>query len=201
MKIQAIAAFAAVASVAAFAQAPDPAAVRRGAMIEQTAAEVQRLGENFDIVSENQAKLEAKVAALEGSLKSFEDLKAEIAGLRAENERLRVQQAELRKQIVDDITAKIAKMNIGGSVSAPAPAQPVMRPVNTAGRNATPPPAPAAPAPTGSGYNHIVEARQTLSEIARGYGVTVAAIKQANGLKSDNLRIGQKLFIPDPPQK
>lgn len=189
----------AVASAAAFAQGPDPAAVRRSAMIEQTAAEVQRLGENFDIVSENQSKLEAKVAAMEGSLKSIDDLKAEIAGLRAENERLRNQQAELRKQIVDDITAKIAKMNIGGSV--PQPTQPAMRPVNTAGRNATPPPAPVAPAPTGSGYNHIVEAGQTLSEIARGYGVTVAAIKQANGLKNDNLRIGQKLFIPDPPKK
>ena len=198
MKSQAIAAVMAVASVAAFAQGPDPAAVRRSAMIEQTAAEVQRLGENFDIVSENQSKLEAKVAALEGSLKSFEDLKAEIAGLRAENERLRNQQAELRKQIVDDITAKIAKMNIGGSAPAPAPA---LRPVNTAGRNATPPPAPVAPAPTGSGYNHTVESGQTLSLIARGYGVTVAAIKQANGLKSDNLRIGQVLFIPDPPKK
>jgi len=200
MKSQAMAAVMAVASVAAFAQGPDPAAVRRSAMIEQTAAEVQRLGENFDIVSENQSKLEAKVAALESSLKSFEDLKAEIAGLRAENERLRNQQAELRKQIVDDIAAKIAKMNIGAS--APAPSQPTLRPVNTAGRNATPPPPPpATPAQTGSGYNHIVEAGQTLSEIARGYGVTVAAIKQANGLKSDNLRIGQKLFIPDPPKK
>ena len=199
MKVEAIAVVMAVASAAAFAQGPDPAAVRRAAMIEQTAAEVQRLGENFDIVSENQSKLEAKVAALEGSLKSFEDLKAEIAGLRAENERLRSQQAELRKQIVDDITAKIAKMNIGGSGSAPS--QPALRPVNTAGRNATPPPQPATPAQTGSGYNHIVESGQTLSEIARGYGVTVAAIKQANGLKSDNLRIGQKLFIPDPPKK
>ena len=196
MNRYAIAMLAAVASASAFAQAPDPAAVRRSAMIEQTAAEVQRLGENFDIVSENQSKLEAKVAKLEGELKAFDDLKAEIAGLRAENERLRNMQAELRKQIVDDITAKIAKMNIGGSPSA-APSTP--RPISTAARNSTP--APAAPAPTGSGYNHVVEPGQTLSEIARGYSVTVAAIKQANGLKHDNLRIGQKLFIPDPPKK
>ena len=201
MNRYAVAMLVAVASAAAFSQAPDPAAVRRTAMIEQTAAEVQRLGENFDIVSDNQSKLEAKVMKLEGDLKSIEDLKAEIAGLRAENERLRNQQAELRKQIVDDITAKIAKMNLGGG-SAPAPAQPSFRPVNTAGRNATPPPpVPSTPAPATSGYNHIVEAGQTLSEIARGYGVTVSAIKQANGLKSDNLRIGQKLFIPDPPKK
>ena len=197
MKVYATAIFAAAVS-AAFAQAPDAAAVRRNAMIEQTAAEVQRLGENFDIVSENQSKLEAKVASLESSLRGIEDLKAEIAGLRAENERLRSQQAELRKQIVDDITAKIAKMNIGGTAPTPPPPH-ALRPVNTAGRNATPPPAP--PVSTESGYNHTVESGQTLSLIAREYRVTVAAIKQANGLKSDNLRIGQVLFIPDPPKK
>ena len=194
-----IAILAAAVSASAFAQGPDPAVVRRSAMIEQTAAEVQRLGENFDIVSENQSKLEAKMAKLEAEFKAFQDLKDEIAGLRAENEKLRRMQAELREQIVDDITKRIAKMNIGGSVTPPP--QPTLRPVNTAGRNATPPPAPVPPAATGSAYNHIVEAGQTLSEIARGYGVTVAAIKQANGLKTDNLRIGQKLFIPDPPKK
>lgn len=190
-----IAMLATAMSASAFAQGPDPAAVRRNALIEQTSAEVQRLGENFDIVSENQSKLEAKMAKLESEFKAFEDLKAEIAGLRAENEKLRHMQAELREQIVDDITKRIAKMNIGGGVSTP----PAPRPISTAARNSTPPPAP--PAPTSSGYNHIVEAGQTLSEIARGYGVTVNAIKQANGLKSDNLRIGQKLFIPDPPKK
>ena len=196
MNRYAIAMLAAAVAVSAFAQGPDPAVVRRNALIDQTASEVQRLGENFDIVSENQAKLEAKVAKLEGELKAFEDLKAEIAGLRAENERLRIAQAELREQIVDDITKRIAKMNIGGGASTPPPAP---RPISSAARNATPPP--AAPAPASSGYNHIVEAGQTLSEIARGYGVTVNAIKQANGLKNDNLRIGQKLFIPDPPRK
>ncbi len=196
MNRYAIAMLAAAAAVSAFAQAPDPAVVRRNALIDQTASEVQRLGENFDVVSENQAKLEAKVAKLEGDLRSIDDLKAEIAGLRAENERLRSAQAELREQIVDDITKRIAKMNIGGAPTGPAP---VPRPISTAARNSTP--APSAPAPTTSGYNHIVEAGQTLSEIARGYGVTVNAIKQANGLKNDNLRIGQKLFIPDPPKK
>lgn len=185
-------------AASALAQTADPAAVRRSAMIEQTASEVQRLGENFDIVSENQSKLEAKVAKLESDLRALDDLKAEIAGLRAENERLRKQQSELREQIVDDITKRIAKLNLGSS--APAPVQPAtVRPINTAGRNSTP--APTPPAPSTSGYNHVVEAGQTLSEIARGYGVTVAAIKAANGLKSDNLRIGQKLFIPDPPKK
>ena len=196
MNKHALAIISAVATVSAFAQAPDPSAVRRAAMIEQTADEVQRLGENFDIVSENQSKLEAKVAKLEGDLASIADLKAEIAGLRAENENLRRQQAELREQIVDDITKRLAKMNLG----AQQPPQPTVRPISNAARNSTPPPAPT-PVQTTSGYNHVVESGQTLSEIARGYGTTVKAIKQANGLKTDNLRIGQTLFIPDPPKK
>jgi LysM repeat protein len=36
----------------------------------------------------------------------------------------------------------------------------------------------------------------TLSKIATKFGVTVAAIKTANGLTSDLISVGQKLTIP-----
>lgn len=49
------------------------------------------------------------------------------------------------------------------------------------------------------GYEHVVTKGQTLSNIATKYKVTVAAIKKANNLTSDNLREGQKLFIPKAP--
>ncbi len=49
----------------------------------------------------------------------------------------------------------------------------------------------------GAGYEHVVEARQTLSVIAQAYGTTVPAIKKANNLKSDTIYVGQKLFIPE----
>lgn len=42
---------------------------------------------------------------------------------------------------------------------------------------------------------HRVRNGETLSSIAKKYGTTVAAIKKANGLKSDNLSIGKKLII------
>jgi LysM repeat protein len=48
------------------------------------------------------------------------------------------------------------------------------------------------------GYEHKVEAGQTLSDIARAYKTTVSAIKKANNLTSDNIRVGQVLFIPKP---
>lgn len=44
--------------------------------------------------------------------------------------------------------------------------------------------------------SHKVRKGETLSTIAKKYGVTVAAIKQANGMKNDNLRAGQSIKIP-----
>jgi LysM repeat protein len=49
----------------------------------------------------------------------------------------------------------------------------------------------------GAGREHIVEAGHTRSAIASAYGTTVSAIKKANNLKSDNIYVGQKLFIPE----
>ena len=56
---------------------------------------------------------------------------------------------------------------------------------------------PAAPAYTGPYYEHVVEAGQTLSFIAKGFDTTVPKILAANpGLKANALRVGQKLIIP-----
>jgi LysM repeat protein len=58
----------------------------------------------------------------------------------------------------------------------------------------------ATPEPTeegeGDGVIHEVKAGDTLSEIAVQYGVTVDALKAANDLDSDTIRVGQELVIP-----
>lgn len=57
----------------------------------------------------------------------------------------------------------------------------------------------AAPeaAPAASGNYHVVKPGQTLSHIARYYGVTINALKQANGLSDANyIYVGQHLYIP-----
>ncbi|HLW14200.1 MAG TPA: GDSL-type esterase/lipase family protein [Flavobacteriaceae bacterium] len=43
---------------------------------------------------------------------------------------------------------------------------------------------------------HTIKSGEALSIIARNYGVSVAAIKQANNLRSDAIRAGAKLTIP-----
>jgi LysM repeat protein len=53
-----------------------------------------------------------------------------------------------------------------------------------------------APSADVSGANYTVKSGDSLWKIARQQNVSVAAIKQANSLASDSLKIGQKLRIP-----
>ena len=59
-------------------------------------------------------------------------------------------------------------------------------------------PSGSRPADGGDYYEHKVGAGQTVSEIARAYGVSVAAVAQANNLKAPNyvIRENQILWIP-----
>lgn len=51
-------------------------------------------------------------------------------------------------------------------------------------------------APTGTTY--VVKRGDTLSQIARQHGVTVDGLKTQNRLRSDVIRVGQRLSIPRP---
>lgn len=44
--------------------------------------------------------------------------------------------------------------------------------------------------------NHVIARGDTISEIAQRYNVSAAAIRQANKLSNDNIRVGQTLSIP-----
>ncbi|MEM7301056.1 MAG: peptidoglycan DD-metalloendopeptidase family protein [Pseudomonadota bacterium] len=48
---------------------------------------------------------------------------------------------------------------------------------------------------TSSARQHTVVAGDTLSKISRTYGISISDIRAANGLKGDNIRLGQKLRI------
>lgn len=68
------------------------------------------------------------------------------------------------------------------------------------GQTLTVPAAPAADASTAAatdaGNTYTVVAGDTLGAIARRQGTTVAALRTANNLSGDNLRVGQKLVVP-----
>lgn len=50
--------------------------------------------------------------------------------------------------------------------------------------------------PAADAKEHAVAKGDTLSAIAKLYGVTVADLKKANNLSGDDLKVGQKLTIP-----
>ncbi|MEZ5811309.1 MAG: peptidoglycan DD-metalloendopeptidase family protein [Rhizobiaceae bacterium] len=54
----------------------------------------------------------------------------------------------------------------------------------------------SARADTGKGATHKVVSGDTLYDIARKYGTTTAALKQANGLSNGLIRVGQVLRLP-----
>jgi LysM domain len=80
--------------------------------------------------------------------------------------------------------------------SAPTPPTPSPGPTSTHSPNPT---ATAAAAPTivATPFTHVVAKGETLIGIAARYGVTVVAIRDANGLKDPGLiYVGQQLVIP-----
>jgi N-acetylmuramoyl-L-alanine amidase len=57
-------------------------------------------------------------------------------------------------------------------------------------------PAPPAQAPVTAAARHVVRRGDTLSTVAVRYGVSLASLRAANGLRSDTVRVGQTLRIP-----
>lgn len=109
----------------------------------------------------------------------------------------------------------------GGGSGEAVPYQPVNPPANANATAANPtyspaayedntPSKPSAPSHTpshapssapahassGAGASHVVAKGDTLGGIAKHYGVTSAAIKQANGMKNDTVVLGKTLVIP-----
>jgi LysM repeat protein len=99
----------------------------------------------------------------------------------------------------------------GGTVASAAPAQPAApaaqqtaaaspavdprlaeRSLNEQAAQLT---APAASAPSAGGSTYTVKAGDTLSRISRETGVSVAALRQANNISGDNIRLGQTLNL------
>jgi len=88
--------------------------------------------------------------------------------------------------------SKTSKLQIGQKLVIPtaiAKADAASAPTTTVS-------APAPAASVAADGKYIVKAGDSLWKIAKNNGITVAALKQANSLTKDTLRVGQKLVIP-----
>ncbi len=93
--------------------------------------------------------------------------------------------------------SKTTTLKVGQKLQVPAKSEPVIAQASVvptiAGETAAP--ATAAATPMESNI-YIVKTGDSLWKIARAQNVSVSALKQANTLSSDSLKIGQKLHIP-----
>ncbi len=159
----------------------DAASAREAFLKQQAYNEMQRVSGQIDVLQTNLGELSARVARLESgnSNAEIDALKAEIASLKATNAELRNKMNAMREEIVRDLTGKISTMQstLQRNIAASAPRQ-------------------SAPAPTGPHREYEVQPGDTLSLIAAAFKTTVSKIKEMNNLKSDNIRVGQKLKLP-----
>lgn len=160
----------ALTPVLAFAQQ----AGRDAFMQQQAYAEMQRVSSQVSTLQSSIDNLASRVAGLEGKRGGDQTLRAEIESLKASVAELKRELANQRSEIVKDLSGRLAKM------------QPKT------------PPAPKTQTVVISEPTSTYEVRggDTLSVVAQAFNTSVAKIKKMNGLKSDNLRIGQKLIVP-----
>jgi len=167
-------AFAAMAASALGAFGQGAVGVPDSYVRQRAVAEMQRVSEQVDMLASNQEELAARLQKAESLKAEIESLRAEVAALRGAVAELRREMQGQRGEIVQDLSKRIAALQ---------PPQPPRQP-------------PKAPAYSGPCVEYTVEKGDTLTVIAQALHTTVQKIKEVNGLKSDALRIGQKLIVP-----
>ena len=150
---------------------------REDFMRQQAYAEMQRVSGQVDVLQSNIGELQRRVGKLEGG-GDTRGIRQEIEALKASVAELRREMKSMRGEIVRELSGKMAAVM---KQSAPPPPPPQQK---------------AKPSYTGPCKEYVVERGDTLSVIAEAFGTTVQKIREMNGLKNDNLRIGQKLLVP-----
>lgn len=166
--------FAAATAVSVSAYAQQGSTARDSFLRNQAYSEMQRVLGQVDVLESNFQDLSTRVRRIEGGDGS-KGLKAEIDSLRAQMDDLRREMSSMRSQIVNELAAKISKMQ--KTHSQPPPPQPRKIVI-------------------GPHKEYVVQSGDTLSFIAQAFGTTVSKLKEMNGMKGDGLRVGQKLRIP-----
>ncbi len=139
------------------------------------------------VAAENDA-LKSQIAQLKNDLAASRDTNSQyqkdIQRLDDLVKKLDSSREQDRKVIVDEVSGEISRLSKKLSNSTPPPS-----------RSKT-----SAPR-VEQGVEHVVGKGDTLNAIAKAYGVTVRQIREANKLTKDDLKVGQKLFIPKKPAK
>ena len=168
-----------LAAVAAAVSASAQSAQGRDDFMRQQAyAEMQRVVGRVDVIQSNVDDVARRVSRLENSKNEIESLRAEVVSMKAAISELRRQMEAMRGEIVSDLSKRVAAMQPPRQPQARQPAEPQQRVV------------------AGPHYEYTVKSGDSLFLIAKAFNTTVSKIKELNGLKGDNLKVGQKLNVP-----
>jgi 50S ribosomal subunit-associated GTPase HflX len=141
--------------------------------MEKLRENVQRIQEKINGLELEQQNLQRDIGSMKGSPKEDTVVRNRLDTLERQVQSLAAARDSDRKQIVNQVASIVGSS--GSSSSGKS----------SSGRGSSQ-----------TGVEHVVESGQTLSAIAAAYKVSASSIKKANSMKSDTLRIGQKLFIP-----
>jgi LysM repeat protein len=143
----------------------------------QAFAEMQRVSGQIDVLQNGYDELSSRIGRLESKKVGIDtNLKSEIDALKADIAQLRREISSMRNEIVSDLASRISKVQrqsqrqSNGSSSQQANLEKCKE--------------------------YVVRSGDSLFLIAQAFNTTVPRLKKMNGLKSDNLKIGQKLLVP-----
>lgn len=142
--------------------------------VDRLSADVARLQARVEALAVVQQEIARQMEALEASSRQ-EDARTRdtVATLSQTVTALGEAQRNARQEIVDTMAKRVADMMAQTQKTSGSPR-------------------------AERGYEHVVQAGQTLSEIATAYKVKVQDIIKANRIENPNaLKVGQKLFIPE----
>ena len=137
--------------------------------LESISMQMDRLRDDIELLQADRTAAEQTYAAsLQSALSTIEDQIRDVDSKRIAD----------RLEIVDIVSKKVAEIVNAHPARTPVPS--------------------GSGLPTDFGYEHIVEEGENLSRIAQAYNTTVDAIAKANNIsRTDFLKVGQKLFIPE----
>ena len=145
-------------------------------MKRQAYDEMQRVSGLVEIIQSNLSDVERRVGMVEKSSQSGQ-LRAEIDALKASVDSLRREMSSMRAEIVKDLSQRIASLQ---------PPPPKKRPAEQVEKKVY----------SGPCLEYTVQSGDSLYMIAQAFSTTISEIKAMNKLKSNNLKVGQKLLVP-----
>ena len=167
--------------------------------------ELRRLNGRIDSTEYELARLQNEVHSLRGSTSGaatagqVQSLDARLDSLQRQIQAVDAARAQDKKDVYDDIVKKVT--TIVSTSSGAAKAGGASAGASSTSRSGSGSSGSGGGKNVEKGIEHVVENGQSLSMIAKAYGVKLSTLMEANGIKekeANTIRVGQKIFVPQP---